>query len=440
MFESPSFNNRASRTVRVLLIIIILTLLPSVAHAQFDFSISVSPDSATITQGGSANAIITVSLVTAPAETVTLSSEIAPPTTAVTVLITPTSGPPTFTANMQVSTTSATAASTYTITIAGTAGSLQRSTSFSLTVLANDYTLTLSPNSGAVLPGGSTMTSVTVDGGLQETVSLACPNIPSGISCNFLPASGTPTFTSSLTIGTISTLAPGSYTITVRGTSQTTSLVRQATYTLMVPGVMVNPRNINSVVTQFTVKVNVTGFTPFNGFDVRLLYRHQSAGGPLDATILTSVCPQNGISPGPPCVFPAGAQISTSVFRIDNPTAGEIRVVQSSTLPADAPAQGDLFTITFSVVGQGTSLLNITLEDFFLGIDTVPHVTRDGCYLPGDVSQDGVVNVSDLARVGASFLKSTGQPGFDASADINKDGTVNVLDLVIVGANFLKSC
>lgn len=58
----------------------------------------------------------------------------------------------------------------------------------------------------------------------------------------------------------------------------------------------------------------------------------------------------------------------------------------------------------------------------------------------GDVNNDGTVNVSDLARVGASFLKSTGQPGFDAEADINKDGTVNVLDLVVVGAEFLKSC
>lgn len=58
----------------------------------------------------------------------------------------------------------------------------------------------------------------------------------------------------------------------------------------------------------------------------------------------------------------------------------------------------------------------------------------------GDVNNDGTVNVSDLARVGASFLKSTGQPGFDPEADINKDGTVNVLDLVVVGAEFLKSC
>lgn len=60
--------------------------------------------------------------------------------------------------------------------------------------------------------------------------------------------------------------------------------------------------------------------------------------------------------------------------------------------------------------------------------------------LGGDVNNDCIVNISDLARVGASFLKSTGQAAFDIDADLNNDGTVNVLDLVVVGANFLKSC
>lgn len=60
--------------------------------------------------------------------------------------------------------------------------------------------------------------------------------------------------------------------------------------------------------------------------------------------------------------------------------------------------------------------------------------------LAGDVNGDCAVNFVDLGRVGSSFLRSTGQPGYDLEADINLDGVINFLDLGIVGSNFLKSC
>lgn len=55
------------------------------------------------------------------------------------------------------------------------------------------------------------------------------------------------------------------------------------------------------------------------------------------------------------------------------------------------------------------------------------------CGLQGDVNGDGVVNVLELARVGAAFGSSLGSPNYDA--DLDKDGAVNVLDLVLVEAN-----
>ena len=48
-----------------------------------------------------------------------------------------------------------------------------------------------------------------------------------------------------------------------------------------------------------------------------------------------------------------------------------------------------------------------------------------------DVNQDGIVNLVDLATIGAMF----GQEGPRLSGDINSDGVVNILDLVAVSAH-----
>ena len=53
--------------------------------------------------------------------------------------------------------------------------------------------------------------------------------------------------------------------------------------------------------------------------------------------------------------------------------------------------------------------------------------------LPGDVNQDGTVNVSDLAVLAANYRKSlTGW----ANGDFNCDGVVNVSDLAVLAANY----
>ncbi len=60
--------------------------------------------------------------------------------------------------------------------------------------------------------------------------------------------------------------------------------------------------------------------------------------------------------------------------------------------------------------------------------------------LAGDVNNDCVVNFLDLGKVGAAFLTTIGQAGYDPNADLNNDGMINFLDLGIVGANFLTRC
>ena len=53
--------------------------------------------------------------------------------------------------------------------------------------------------------------------------------------------------------------------------------------------------------------------------------------------------------------------------------------------------------------------------------------------LPGDINQDGTVNVSDLAVLAANYRKSlTGW----ANGDLNCDGVVDVMDLAVLAANY----
>jgi hypothetical protein len=86
-------------------------------------------------------------------------------------------------------------------------------TSFNFT-MTNSGTITLGQ-------GGSSSNTITVTlvSGTTQTVTLACTNLlPQGASCLFSPGSGSPSYTSTLTIKTLATTPLGSFIITVTGT------------------------------------------------------------------------------------------------------------------------------------------------------------------------------------------------------------------------------
>lgn len=68
-----------------------------------------------------------------------------------------------------------------------------------------------------------------------------------------------------------------------------------------------------------------------------------------------------------------------------------------------------------------------------MNTDSTPYVMRGG-----DITGDGFVNPSDVAKVIATstFLKSCGEAGVNTAADLNGDGFVNPTDLnVIINSN-----
>jgi hypothetical protein len=86
------------------------------------------------------------------------------------------------------------------------------------------FTIDINPSVVEITQGDSQTLEVTVNlvGGSSGVVTLSASGQPAGVSVSFDPSSGTPTFTSTMTITTDSTAEPGTYTITVTGTGSPT--------------------------------------------------------------------------------------------------------------------------------------------------------------------------------------------------------------------------
>lgn len=88
-----------------------------------------------------------------------------------------------------------------------------------------DYSLTASPTSLTVTPGGEAQSTLTLApiAGFNQTVKLSCSGTPTGASCSLSQKSvtldGTDAVNLTLTITTSSTTQPGTYTVKANGTS-----------------------------------------------------------------------------------------------------------------------------------------------------------------------------------------------------------------------------
>jgi len=82
-----------------------------------------------------------------------------------------------------------------------------------------DFSLSVSPSQQSVAPGGSTSYTVTVSlvSGAAQSVALSLSGAPSGVSGSFNPTSGTPTFSSTLSVTAASSASSGTVTMTITG-------------------------------------------------------------------------------------------------------------------------------------------------------------------------------------------------------------------------------
>jgi hypothetical protein len=135
-----------------------------------DFSVSLSPKSATVKPGTATTATVTTAVVSGAAQTVTLSASGAP--SGVSVSFNPATVTAGGTATMTVSTTSAAVVGTATIKVSGTAGTTKHSTSYTLTVGSGTTPVLLSqgrPATASSLESSSFPAGNAFDGNLTGT-------------------------------------------------------------------------------------------------------------------------------------------------------------------------------------------------------------------------------------------------------------------------------
>jgi len=199
------------------------TFYVTVTTTQFDFSISAnSMNPSSIMQGQSGSAKIVVSPISGSG-TVTLGilNTASCPLQA-TCTFTTSSGTPYFESTLTVTPSISTPVGIYSMIITGTGGGhlYQTSVSFTVTAITFDFILPLT-SANPVTQGETTTATATatmIGSSSPQPIALSISNCPPSSTCNLSPASGTPTFQSTLTIVT-STLTPaGSYNVIVTGT------------------------------------------------------------------------------------------------------------------------------------------------------------------------------------------------------------------------------
>jgi subtilase family serine protease len=182
------------------------------------FSLSASPTSVSIAQGGAGTSTITVKSLDGFSGSVTLAASGLPSGVTASFGTNPT----TSTSVLTLTASSTATTGTATVTITGTSGSITQTATISLTVNSSSpgsFTLSASPTSLSITRGskGSSTIKITPSGGFAGTVTLSATGMGSGTTAAF----GTNPATSSsvLTLTASSSAATGTFTITVTGVS-----------------------------------------------------------------------------------------------------------------------------------------------------------------------------------------------------------------------------
>ncbi|WP_455286041.1 COG1470 family protein [[Eubacterium] cellulosolvens] len=185
---------------------------------QFDFSVSVSPQAQTVSLGDETTYSVTVNLVSGSSQLVTLSLSGEPG--GITGAFSPSSGSPSFSSSLTLAVSSSASPGSYSMTITGTGGGRTHTATITLIVSeTRDFRVEAAPASRTANQGETVSYSISVIGlhGFNSQVSLSATGIPAGATYVFSIPSGTPDFTSVLTVTLPSNVQTGTFTIAIKG-------------------------------------------------------------------------------------------------------------------------------------------------------------------------------------------------------------------------------
>jgi hypothetical protein len=201
-----------------------------------DFTLAATPSSVTTAAGGTATYTVSVASVNGFAGDVALSLSGLADTQA-SWTFTPQVVPGgAGTAQLTVTTTQAIAPGTYPLTITGSSGFTVHTAAVALVVPAPpDFSLGVTPSSRSVVAGSGTSYTVGVGSldGFADNVALSLSGLPASVGTGvFSPQAVAGAGSAQLTVTTSATAPPGTYPLTVTGTSG--SLLHSAQVTLVV--------------------------------------------------------------------------------------------------------------------------------------------------------------------------------------------------------------
>ena len=265
-----------------------------------DYTLSASPASVTVAQGGSGASTITVNPTNGFTGSVSLSASGLP--SGVTASFNPASTTGTSTLTLTASSTATTG--TATVTVTGTSGSLTHTTTVSLTVtpvVVGDFSISATPSSQTVTAGAGTSYTATVtgSGGFNGNVSFTISGLPAGANATFNPASVIGSGSSTISVTTSTTTPSGSFPLTITGTSG--SLVHSTTVTLVVNPAPVPNFTISVSPTSLSVARNSSGnytvtIAPQNGFTGTVSLSVSGLGSRVTATFTPTSVTGSGTS------------------------------------------------------------------------------------------------------------------------------------------------
>ncbi len=190
------------------------------------FSLSASPTSVTVAQGGNGSSTITVTPSGGFNSSVGLTASGQP--SGVTISFNPSSVTGgSGNSTMGISVASTTTPGTYPITVTGTSGSTVETTTVSLTVTGTTpgFSISASPTTISIArsSSGTVTISTAVSGGFNSAIALSASGQGSANSISFTPSSITGAGSSTMKIAVGRKAALGNHTITVSGKSGTTT-------------------------------------------------------------------------------------------------------------------------------------------------------------------------------------------------------------------------
>ena len=303
-----------------------------------DFSLSFNPPTIIVSQGGSGSSTLVATFTGGFTGPIVLSVQSKP--SGFTVDIAPSGN----TATVTVSVDASVGPGSYSVVIRGTGAGKTHTATLTVQVQATGFSLSVNPLTITVKQGETGSSSLTISpiGSFTGTVSLEVESAPPGFDVQINPTTATPGSTVLVTVSVATDVAPGSYSVVLRGTSDG----KEATATLNVV-VEEQPFDYSLQAAPNTLSVNA-GETASVTITATL-----TSGSPQALTLSLSGLPSGtSYNFNPPTITPTGS--STLTINTTGLAGGYSVVVTASG---------------GGVVKQVTVNLNIETFDFTLKVE-----------------------------------------------------------------------